>query len=104
MSEKSDTRVPITSGRQIGIGDDNFDIRDSGVPVTFADIVVEARQLNGLVYLSLAAGITDGKDPAIADVTNRMRMSLSTAQFVHNVLGTFIKEALTPPVDLSKAN
>lgn len=104
MDSEPDSRVTLTTGRTISLGEEKWDIRDAGVPVSFADIITEARQINGVVYISLASGIADEGNKGVADITHRIRLSLGSAQFLHNVLGDLIKQSLAPPIDPSKAN
>ncbi len=103
MSDQSDNEVFVRTGGQIAIGSEFWDIRDSGVPVVFTDIITEARHGNGVVCFSFGAGIQDANGKPFVDITHRMRMSLSTAQFLRTLLDGMIKEALTP-VDKSQAN
>lgn len=95
--------VVVKSGRFLPVGDSRWEIADRGGPVGFVDLVTEARQANGIVYLSFAAGVVDAANEPYADVFSRIRMHLGTAQFLHKMLGDMIDDALKP-VDQSKAN
>lgn len=105
MSEENSTQneVVVRSGRKIAVGSDSWDIRENDEPVKFTDLITEARQFNGVVYLSFGAGVLDANNNGICDVASRLRMSLGTAQFLHNILGDIISDALKP-TDMSKAN
>lgn len=99
----ADNEVVVRSGRKIAIGSDWWEIRDTGAPVHHVDILTEARNINGCIYLSFASGVIDANNEGFAQVASRLRMNFGVAQMLHNMLGDMIKDALTPP-DPSKAN
>jgi hypothetical protein len=101
--ETASNEVIIRSGRKIAVGSEWWEIRDSGEPVKFTDMITEARHINGVVYLSFGAGIVDANNEGICDLVSRLRMNLGSAQFLHNLLGNMISNALKP-TDASKAN
>lgn len=104
MSDNKPTNeVVLSSGRKIAVGDEWWSVRKDDVPCQFVDFLAEARHYNGIVYLSLASGILDANNEPIMDIVSRMRMSLGTAQVIHNLLGQMINDALKP-ADISKAN
>src|SRR5438105_3726613 len=100
----SDNEVVVRSGRKLTVGSDLWEIRDGGVPVEYVDLITEARTVNGVAYVSLAAAIIDGNNDGIAQIATRIRMNMGTAQALHQLLGQMIKDSLTSPVDPSKAN
>jgi hypothetical protein len=104
MSDETATNeVVINSGRRIAMGSEWWEIRDAGAHCHFVDIVTEARQFNGIVSLTLGAALIDANNEGICDIVSRLRMSLGTAQQLHQLLGGMISEAFKP-IDASKAN
>ena len=99
----AENEVVVKSGRSIEIGTETWSIRDDGRPCQFIDFFTELRHFNGNVYISMAAGILDSGNEPIADVVSRVRMNLTTAQVLHQILGQVIDDALKP-VDKSTAN
>jgi len=95
--------VIVRSGRNIAMGDQWWEIRDSGEPIKFTDILTEARHVGGAVYLSFGACFIDANNQGMVDITSRIRLELGFAQALHSMLGQMISSALAPP-DLSKAN
>ncbi|WP_025661535.1 hypothetical protein [Rhizobium sp. IBUN] len=93
----------VRSGQRIAVGDKWLDIRDNGGPVSFVDIITEARHNTGVVCLAFGSAIVDGNNSGICDIASRLRMNMSTAQLLHRLLGDMIADALKP-ADLSKAN
>lgn len=89
--------------KTIKLGDETWLISKDDAPVEFVDLICEARQFNGIVYLSFLQSIIDAGTKAEARVNIRMRMNLATAQGLHTLLGGMIQDALKPP-DKSKAN
>lgn len=93
-----------TEGRKtIKLGDETWLITGDAAPVEFVDLICEARQFNGIIYLSFLQSIIDAGTTPEARVNVRMRMNLATAQGLHSLLGGMIQDALKPP-DKSKAN
>lgn len=90
------------SGRKIAIGSEWLEVVDAGHVPKFIDVISEARQANGVVYLSFGGGVIEG-NAAFCQIESRLRMNLGTAQFLHRLLGQMIEDALKP-VDQSKAN
>lgn len=95
--------IVIKSGNQIAIGEKFWEIRDAGTRVEYVDILTEARNNNGVVYLSFGAGILDANNDGIVNISARLRMHLGSAQFLHKMLGDIISDALKP-IDKSQAN
>ena len=91
------------SGRQLAVGSDWWEIRDPGVPVQFVDILTEGRHMNGVVHLAFASAIVDANNAGIASIAARLRMDLSAAQHLRNMLNGIIEDALKPK-DQSKTN
>lgn len=96
-------KLPLRTGSKIAVGDKWLEIRDTGGPVSFVDIITEARHNGGVIYLAFGSAIVDGNNDAICDMASRLRMNLSTAQVLHRLLEDMIADALKP-ADLSKAN
>lgn len=99
----ADNEVVVSSGRKLAIGNETWEIRDSGEPIKFADLLLESRHINGIVYLSFGASLIDYGNNGVADTVCRLRFNLATAQQVHSVLGDMIADALKP-IDKSSAN
>lgn len=95
--------IVIKSGNQIAVGDKFWEVRDADTPIEYVDFLTEARMSNGVVCLSLGAGVVDANNEGIVNIACRLRMHLGTAQFVHKMLGDMIAEALKP-IDKSLAN
>lgn len=89
--------------KTIKLGDEIWEISRDEPPVEFVDLICEARQFNGIVYLSFLQTIVDAGTTPEARVNVRLRMNLAAAQSLHTLLGEMIKDALKPP-DKSKAN
>ncbi|WP_420013314.1 hypothetical protein [Tateyamaria sp.] len=87
----------------VQIGDQNWIVRDRGLPVQFVDCFTENRAMNGVAYLSLGSTIIDGQNQGGIDVACRLRMSLVTAQVLRDELDRLVKAAMEP-ADKSKAN
>lgn len=91
-------------GKALPAGNDQWAVRDDGVRVEFVDLITEARHANGVVYLSFASGIIDGRGrPPSAQMTARLRMHLASANHLHELLGNVIRAAVKA-ADKSQAN
>lgn len=99
----SDNEVVVRSGRKIAVGQDWWEIRDNGTPVTYVDILTELRHHNSVVYLSLGQAVIDANNEPIVQIAARHRIDLGTAQTLHRLLGDMITE-MTTPVEKSQAN
>lgn len=95
--------VVVTTGKALKIGDERWVIRDPGTPVVLIDFITEARQFNGLIYMSFAHSIIDAGNEGDAVINARLRMNLAVAQNIRDLLTRMIDDALKP-VDQSKAN
>ncbi|MBN8968964.1 MAG: hypothetical protein J0G95_10940 [Rhizobiales bacterium] len=91
------------SQKTIKLGTETWLISQDDAPVEFVDLICEARQFNGIIYLSFLQTIVDAGTTPEARVNIRMRMNLATAQGLHGLLGGMIQDALKAP-DKSKAN
>lgn len=99
----SDNEVVVRSGRKMAVGSDWWEIRDSGVPVTYVDIMTELRSYNSVVYLSLGQAIIDANNDPLIQIIARHRFDMGTAQNLHRLLGEIIAD-MTKPVEKSLAN
>lgn len=99
----SDSEVVVRSGRKMAVGSDWWEIRDSGVPVTYVDVLTEFRNHNSVVYLSLGQAIIDANNAPLVQIIARHRFDLGTAQNLHRLLGEMIAD-MTKPVDKSLTN
>lgn len=100
MSEGSVVRIEPNTFK---VGNETWVIARDDAPVAYVDLICEARQFNGTIYISLAQSIVDANSEPKAVICSRVRMNLGTVQFLHGVLGDLIKQAMSPP-DQSKAN
>lgn len=98
--------VVVKSGRQMDIGGIVFEVRGEKARVQFVDIICEANHHNGIVHMALAASYSEFGNPPVLEVQTRIRMTLTTAQNIHNILGQMIKDAFKEPgkPDKKKAN
>jgi len=95
--------VVLRSGRSLPMGGERWEIRDSGVPVQFVNLLTQLTQFNGVIYLDLASTVQDAGNAPIASIAGRFRMDITTAQSLHKYLGDAINDAIKGP-DKSKAN
>lgn len=95
--------VVIKSGRVFVTGSEKWEIRDADKTAVFVDLLTEARCINGVVYLGFASSVIDANTDGVAQTEARIRMSLVGAQFLHQMLGGMINDALKP-VDKSQQN
>lgn len=98
-----ENEVVISTGKKIAVGSDWWELVDDTTAVEYVDFITEARQFNGVIHLALGAGVVDAENMGVVHVTQRLRMSLTTAQILHNLLGGMISDALKP-IDKSQAN
>lgn len=95
--------VVLKSGRKFAMGSEWWDLEDKTTAVEFVDLITEMRHVNGVFYLSFAASVLDAGGEGVVRVSSRLRMNLSTGQFLHKLLGDMISDALNP-VDKAKTN
>ncbi|WP_394889565.1 hypothetical protein ACG873_30320 [Mesorhizobium sp. AaZ16] len=95
--------VTIRSGKTLRVGDSDWQIVEKDVAPVVPSVFLEARQFNGLVYISLAQTVVDAGNQPEAWVCARLRMDLGFAQSLRDQLTSLIEDALTPS-DKSKAN
>lgn len=93
--------VVIKSGKTLGGGE--VDIVDPGLVPTFVDVMTEYRQQGGVIYLTLGCTATDAANKGEVILTNRLRMSVVTAQSLRDLLANLVNDALKP-IDKSQAN
>lgn len=104
MSDVDQTnKVVIETGKRIAVAGVRWTIRRDDANCHFIDALTEARQANGIIYLSFASTSIDGNNEGTLDVVSRIRVDLSMAQVLHNLVGQMINDALKP-ADTSKAN
>jgi len=95
--------VVLKSGRTLKVGDFQWDILPDQLPLEFTDMLLEARHLNGVVYLSFGGAILDDSNKHVVKPVARLRMSLVAAQGLTQALKSIIEDATKPP-DIAKAN
>ena len=104
MAEGDTTSVVLGTGKTLKIGEETLVIRGGDEPpAVFVDFLTEFRPFNGVVCLAFAQAIIDVGNPPEAAVVSRLRMSLASAQLLHQALSKVIEDALKPP-DKSKTN
>ena len=71
---------------------------DNIAPV-FADLLTEFREVDGVVYLSMATFVIDGDDSGgrKARVVARLRMSRKRAETIYGLLGNLLAPKKEPP-------
>lgn len=93
--------VVIKSGKTLGGG--AVDIVDPGLIPTFIDVMTEYRQQSGVIYLTFGCTATDATNKGEVILTNRIRMSVVTAQSLRDLLTNLVNDALKP-IEKSQAN
>lgn len=97
----NEVKAVLSSGKTLGGGE--IEIVDPGLVPVFVDVMTEYRQQGGVVYLTLGCSTADAANKGEVILTNRIRMSLITAQSLRDLLTNLVNDALQP-VDQSKAN
>ncbi len=101
--EAKSNEIVLTSGKKIAVGSEWWTLENTDVAVDYVDLITEARQFNGIIHLSLGAGVRDANNAGVVRVSTRFRMNLLVAQGLHSLLGSMISDALKP-VDKSQTN
>jgi hypothetical protein len=95
--------VVIKSGHYLAMGETKLEIRDAGEPIHYVDVLTEARQHLGVIYLAFGGVVWDANNDQIVQIASRLRMNLGTAQDLHRLLGQMINDA-TKPIDKTLTN
>lgn len=95
--------VVITSGKTIKMGDVDWVIVDPGLPTVLPPVILEHRQVNGVLYLSLGETIVDAGNSPEVRVCARLRLDSVMMQVLRNLLAGTIEE-MQKPTDKSQAN
>jgi len=95
--------VVITSGKTIKMGEVDWVIVDPGLPTVLPSVILEHRQVNGVLYLSLGETIVDAGNSPEVRVCARLRLDSVMMQVLRNLLTGTIEE-MQKPTDKSQAN
>lgn len=84
----------VTNARTVNVGELSFEIIDpTGIQPVAAEIIVDGRQINGVVCLGFGFVIADGTNAVqpIVQVNSRLRMTLPTALDLRNLLNKLLE-------------
>ena len=101
MADEATVRLGASPVGSIKIGDGQLPVVDPhAVQVVPVDLITEARQFNGICALSFATMVTTpnatGKTAIEAVICARLRITLTSALNLRNLLDQLLKEAMPP--------